>query len=223
MTRRILKSSAYPVPLSSTEEAERHLDHLRQLREIRDGKIKADRQRREAAQTEAPTNLRPALLKEFLDLYQARTKPQQRGLQFEGLLRKIAELEKLEVTGPFRCLGEQIDGGLKYDGENYMIEAKWHDKSASTEPLYAFAGKVEGKMYGRGVFVSVNGFMPDPVQGLMRGKALKTVLVDGEDLVLVLEGHINFAQMLDEKVRAAQLRGEIYVHPITKTVKLKPS
>jgi hypothetical protein len=29
--------------------------------------------------------------------------------------------------------------------------------------------------------------------------------------------------MLDEKLRAVQLRGEIYVHPITKTVKIKPS
>jgi hypothetical protein len=50
-------------------------------------------------------------------------------------------------------------------------------------------------------------------------KALKTVLVDGEDLVLVLEDQVTFRRMLDEKVRAAQLRGEIYIHPITRAAK----
>lgn len=76
------------------------------------------------------------------------------------------------MIGAFRCTAEQIDGGLKYEGENYLLEAKWHDRSASTEPLYAFGAKVEGKMYGRGIFVSINGFMAEPVAGLMKGKAI---------------------------------------------------
>ena len=96
-----------------------------------------------------------------------------------------------------------------------MLEAKWHDRSASTEPLYGFASKVEGKMYGRDIFVSINGFMPDPVAALTKGKAIKTVLVDGEDLILVLENHLSLTKMLDTKVRAAQLKGQIYIHPIT--------
>lgn len=45
--------------------------------------------------------------------------------------------------------------------------------------------------------------MPDPVEALASGKAIKTVLVDGQDLILVLEGHIDFRKMLDVKVRAA--------------------
>jgi len=201
------------------QTADRHLGHLRQLVEIRDAKIKSERQRRDAAATAAKPVSRQALLDQFLDLFQERLRPQERGLAFEKLLLQMADLEDLEVTSSFRCTGEQIDGGLKFDGENYLIEAKWHDKSASTAPLYTFAGKVEGKMYGRGVFVSVNGFMPEPMRSLKTGKALKTVLVDGEDLVLVLEGQISFRSMLDEKVRAAQLQGEIYVNPITKKPK----
>ena len=39
--------------------------------------------------------------------------------------------------------------------------------------------------------------------------------MDGEDLILILEKHITLARVLDVKVRAAQLKGEIYVHPIT--------
>jgi restriction endonuclease Mrr len=129
-------------------------------------------------------------------------------------------MEALEVTHPFRCTGEQIDGGLKYDGENYLIEAKWNDRSASTSPLYTFAHKVDGKMYGRGLFMSVNGFSPDPVRALLKGKALRTVLIDGEDLTLALEGHLTFTKMLDEKIRAAQLKGQIYIHPLRKAPKI---
>lgn len=42
-------------------------------------------------------------------------------------------------------------------------------------------------MYGRGIFCSINGYSPDSVQALKNGKALKTILVDGADLVLITE------------------------------------
>ena len=199
------------------KSAEYQLNHLRQLVEIRDGAAKDARQRRDAAEqrAQASSSARDALRARFLELHGGSIRPQERGFKFESLLRELLVLENLEAVGSFRCVGEQIDGGLKFDGENYLIEAKWHEKSASTEPLYAFAHKIEGKMYGRGVFVSINGFMPDPVRALTNGKATKSVLVDGEDLALVLEGHLTFKSMLDCKVRAAQLRGEVYIHPIT--------
>ena len=119
------------------------------------------------------------------------------------------------MTEPFKVNGEQIDGAVKYDGEHYLIEAKWQDKVASNEPVYQFVGKVEGKMYGRGLFVSINGFSDHVVTSVVAGKAIKTIFVDGEDLVLVLEGHLSFTQMLDRKVKAAQTKGLIYVHPIS--------
>lgn len=202
--------------------ADRHLEHLRQLVEIRDSKIREERRRREATEQQKQTTgeTRQSLLGEFLDLYREGGKAQERGYRLEKLLQELAKLEELEVTEPFRCVGQQIDGGLKFDGENYLVEAKWHDRAASTEPLFAFAGKIEGKMYGRGVFVSINGFMPEPVQGLLRGKAIKTVLIDGEDMILALEGHITFKKLLDTKVREAQLKGEIYVHPLSKKPKV---
>jgi hypothetical protein len=41
---------------------------------------------------------------------------------------------------------------VKYDGEHYMVEAKWQEASAANEGVYQFSMKVEGKMYGRGLF-----------------------------------------------------------------------
>ena len=74
-------------------------------------------------------------------------------------------------------------------------------------------------MYGRGIFISVDCFSRNVVRSLVIGKAIKTVLVDGEDLVLVLEEQLTMAALIDAKVKAAQTRGLIYVHPITGAAK----
>ncbi len=136
---------------------------------------------------------------------------QRRGYLFEEFLKKVFLNEGIEVTEPFKIVGEQIDGSIKYDGEHYIIEAKWHDKWSASDGLYQFAAKVEGKMYGRGIFISVNGFSPDSVQALTIGKALRTILIDGGDLVLITEGIYTLKEMLDNKIKAAQTMGRIYV------------
>jgi hypothetical protein len=69
-------------------KAQESLDHLRELQEIRDGRIKQERERRaaeDAARREPQVSLRE-LLQEFLALHSGRTDPQQRGYALEGLL-----------------------------------------------------------------------------------------------------------------------------------------
>ena len=74
-------------------------------------------------------------------------------------------------------------------------------------------------MYGRGLFISVNGFSQNVIQSLVAGKTIRTLFIDGGDLILVLEGHLNFSSMIDKKVKAAQTKGLIYVNPITGQIK----
>ncbi|MDB5971109.1 MAG: restriction endonuclease family protein [Hydrocarboniphaga sp.] len=197
--------------------ATRNLDHLKQLQEIRDAKIKVDRERRanhEAARQQ-PTTTLDELHVEYLDLLAHKISRQQRGYALERILAELARLSRLETTEAFRVNGEQIDGAVKFDGEHYLIEAKWQEKSASNEPVYQFASKVGGKLYGRGLFISVNGFSSEVVRSLVIGKEIQTLFVDGEDLILILEGHLSFRDMMDRKVKAAQTKGLIYVHPIS--------
>ena len=197
--------------------AEKCISHLRQLQELRDAQIKADRIRREREQIKRQRperNLRE-LLEEFLRLHAGKLKPQERGYALERVLVELAKVESLEVTEPFTTHGEQIDGAVKYDGEHYLVEAKWQDISAANEPVYQFVGKIEGKMYGRGIFVSVHGFSSNVIESIVQGKVIKTIFVDGEDLLLVLEGHLAFRAMIETKVKAAQTRGLVYVHPIS--------
>lgn len=200
-------------------EAKRNITHLKQLQEIRDQKIKQERQRQdELERKRKDISISINELKDiFLNLFSGKDQDgnkidnQKRGYLFEAFLRKLFLNEKIEVTEPFKITGEQIDGAIKYDGEHYIIEAKWHDKWSASDSLYPFAAKVEGKMYGRGIFISINGFSPDAVQALITGKALRTILVDGGDLVPITENMYTLRKLLDNKIKAAQTMGRIYV------------
>lgn len=201
----------------SQAEAVRSIEHLRQLQEIRDHKIKIERQKREKREQElqSPKKTLDELKNLHISLIKGSMPAQRRGYEFERLLQELSKLSKLEVTEPFRVKGEQIDGAIKYDGEHYIIEAKWQEKEAANEPVYQFAAKVDGKMYGRGLFFSVNGFSSNVVQSLIIGKVIRTIFIDGADLMLVFEGYLSFSQMIDKKVKAAQTQGLIYIDPLT--------
>jgi len=198
-------------------EAEQAINHLKQLQEIRDHKLheqRKERQRKEDAAREPSATL-PDLKSKFIGLLQGEELGAKRGYVLEEVLLSLSKLSSLEVTEPYRVNGEQIDGAIKFDGEHYIVEAKWQDKAAANEPVYQFAGKIEGKMYGRGLFFSIHGFSDQVVTSLVTGKAIKTVFIDGADLVLVLEGILSFTEMLDRKIKAAQTKGLIYIDAVT--------
>lgn len=140
---------------------------------------------------------------------------QKRGFEFERVLRELIKVAGIQVTSSFRITGTQIDGSLKYDGENYNLEAKWTDSPVDDNALTSFTAKLGVSMYSRGFFVSVNGYTKGALDILRRLQTKNLVLIDGEDLILVLNEFITFQDMIDRKVRAAQTRGEIYVHPVT--------
>lgn len=203
-------------------EAEQAISHLRQLQEIRDYQILEQRKARERKEAAAktPNTTLPNLKDKFISLLQDQVVGAKRGYALEEVLRELSILHTLETTEPYRVNGEQIDGSVKYDGEHYIIEAKWQDKAAANEAIYQFAGKIEGKMYGRGLFISVHGFSEHVVTSLVTGKAIKTVFIDGGDLIMVLEGYLTFTEMLNRKIKAAQTKGLIYIDAITGRSKL---
>jgi len=203
-------------------DAERSITHLKQLQEIRDYRIQQERKARAAkeAASQSPKQTISDLKEKYIALIQGSLPPARRGDELEKMLQELGKLSSLEVTEPYRVNGEQIDGAIKFEGEHYLVEAKWQDKASSNEPVYQFVGKIEGKFYGRGVFISVNGFSNNVVTSLVHGKAIKTIFVDGEDLMMVLEGFQSFSEMLDRKVKAAQTRGEIYIHAVSGKAKV---
>ncbi|MBA3525383.1 MAG: restriction endonuclease [Sphingomonas sp.] len=145
---------------------------------------------------------------------------QARGKLFEKFLQELFNRQSINMGDPFNLTGEQIDGTFKFEGENYIVEAKWQDAATSTAQLYQFAHKVDGKMHGRGLFVSVNAFSHDGIKAIVHGKMIKTILVDGEDLSHVLEGRLTLVELLDYKIRAAQTRGDVYVCAVRNAPKI---
>ncbi|MDC6378856.1 restriction endonuclease [Pseudomonas graminis] len=158
------------------QEAERAINHLKQLQEIRDHRIHEQRKEQERRENEdrTATTFLAHLKAQFIALLQGSLTGSKRGYALEGILHELGRLSALEVTEGFRVNGEQIDGAIKFDGEHYLIEAKWQDKAAANEPVYQLATKIGGKMYGRGLFISIHGFSDHVVTSLTAGKALKT-------------------------------------------------
>lgn len=209
--------------------AKSNITLLKQLQEVRDYQIKKQREKRkEKEEILNKSEVTLQRLKELLiNLHAKKDKDgqtinnQKRGYEFENFLRQLISYEGLGPSSAIKIKGEQIDGYLKYDGENYIFEAKWQNQQTSSDALYHFAHKIDGKLYGRGIFISYNGFSEDSLYSLTQGKPLKLILIDGQDLTLVVEGLITFKDLLNKKIKAAQTMGKIYVNPIDMRSKVK--
>lgn len=155
-----------------------------------------------------------ALNAEFLQLTtSSELTPQQRGFKLEKLFFELLHLSELEHKKPYRTQGhEQIDGHFKYEKFDYLVEVKWTQETTKQPELSVFDGKIRGKAQStRGFFVSANGFDPNAVQKYS-GDSPRIILMTGEDLALVLNGQVLFADLLQAKVDAIVRLGSILFH-----------
>jgi hypothetical protein len=137
--------------------------------------------------------------------------PQQRGYRLERLLRTLFELCDLDPRASFKIVGEQIDGAFAFEGTDYLFEAKWQQEMVSAADLDVLAGKLSRKLDNTlGLFLSVNGFSEDGVKAHSSGRRLM-ILMDGSDLMAVLEGRIDLVQLLLRKRREGSQTGNIYL------------
>ena len=141
---------------------------------------------------------------------------QQRGFDLEKLLKQLFDLFDLDPRAAFRISGEQIDGSFSFEGTDYLLEAKWQNMPIGAKELDSLASKLSRKLDNTlGLFVSINGFSDNAVNTHSSGRRL-VVLMDGSDLMAVLEGRIDLVQLLLRKRRNAAETGNIYtkIHEI---------
>ena len=87
---------------------------------------------------------------------------QKRGFAFEKFLNSLFTLFDLEPKESFRIVGEQIDGAFTFDGNDFLLEAKWQEKPVDLGDLYKLGGKIEGRLkLTLGLVISMNGFTAD--------------------------------------------------------------
>lgn len=135
---------------------------------------------------------------------------QQRGYAFEKLFVELMKISGIPIEEPFKIVGEQIDGAIKYGGHYYLIELKWTKSKSAHKEISSLYLKVEGKMEARGIFVSMNGYSNEIIESLPRGKKLTTLLLDGMHISNVIFGRYTFQELMEHSLSQASLKGEIY-------------
>ena len=147
---------------------------------------------------------------EFFELVSS-DNPQQRGFSLEKVLKGLFGLFDLDPKSSFRITGEQIDGAFSFEGTDYLLEAKWQQEPVAAKDLDGMAGKLSRKLDNTlGLFLSIEGYSEDAVKTHSSGRRL-ILLMDGSDLMAVLEGRIDLAQLLFRKRRKASETGNIYL------------
>lgn len=141
---------------------------------------------------------------------------QRRGYALEKLLYDIFELFDLDPKASFRIVGEQIDGAFSLEGTDYLLEARWRNAPSDIGQLDGFASKVTRKLENTlGVFLAINGYSGQAIQAHTKTRP-NIVLMDGADMMAILEERIDFVTLLIRKKRHAAQTGNIYlrVHEI---------
>ncbi|MDT4329001.1 restriction endonuclease [Methylomonas sp. MS20] len=136
--------------------------------------------------------------------------PQKRGYMFEKFLNELFLAFDLDPKKSFKIVGEQVDGAFTFDNQDYLLEAKWQKEPIQAGDLFDFGGKIDGKFKAAlGLFISINGFSPDSTK--VSSPIIKSmILMDGSDLMAILENRTSLKDMLFRKRRHATEKGEIY-------------
>ena len=120
------------------------------------------------------------------------------------------KVHQIPVEEPFRVVGEQIDGAIKYDGHYYLVELKWQKTKSNQKEIASLFLKAEGKLEARGIFIAMEGFTSECLESLPKGKTLKVLLLDGVHLTSVIFGNYSFSELMEHSISQASLKGEIY-------------
>lgn len=149
--------------------------------------------------------------REFIDLHNASDR-QKAGLQLEKVLNRLFALHGLAPREAFRIVGEQIDGSFELDHEIYLLEAKWQHNPSPAADLYVFREKVTGKSkFTRGVFLSINGVSKDAQEAITKGKQPTFFIIDGYDMMMLLEDSMDLAAFLRCRQRLLAEEGRVSV------------
>jgi hypothetical protein len=182
--------------------------------QIREEEKKAEKKREEAHKKLLQVNAVQEKLKEINSEFLAlltEENAQKRGYRLEKVLKELFELFDLDPKASFRITGEQIDGAFTFEGTDYLLEAKWQKTPVDAKELDSLAGKLSRKLENTlGLFLSINGYSEDAVKAHSSGRRL-LILMDGSDLMAVIEGRIDLVQLLLRKRRKAAETGNIYL------------
>lgn len=135
---------------------------------------------------------------------------QKAGYSLEDLLEKLFPVFDLEYRKSYRTETQQIDGHFKFEGFDYLVEAKWRADKPNENEIGGFKRKIDTKLEStRGVFISINGFREEVIKSF-EGVGNNILFFSGEDFTHVLEGRIDLDEVLRKKIDKAAQEGIAY-------------
>jgi len=147
------------------------------------------------------------VLKEIFNQLTIKKDLQQRGYDLEKLLNELFLLYELDPRGSFKNYGEQIDGAFTFDGTDFLLEAKWK-RQVDRGDLASFCYKVESKLkMAVGLFVTMEGLTKEAISPEFKS----IIIMDGLDIISILEGRVSLPDLLYKKRRRATETGKIFV------------
>lgn len=136
---------------------------------------------------------------------------QQRGFMLEKLMNRLFLLNDLDPKSSFKITGQQIDGAFSLDGTEFLFEAKWTKSPINSAELAVFKEKVKSKLENTlGLFLSIGGFSEDGLIAFQSSDKVM-ILMDGLDLISILENRISFIDLILRKKQIAAREGRIFV------------
>jgi hypothetical protein len=203
---------------SKARQAQEAIDALRKLLQGHDQDFQNHReaQQRKAAargQAERAAGVRQKLA-ELRAAYNSLlcAKPQERGYMLEKMIKELFDVFDLDPRASFRVVGEQIDGAFTFDSTDYLFEGKWQTHPIGAADLDSLAGKLSRKLDNAlGMLLSINGFSTGGIKTYSSGGRRTILLMDGMDLMAVLDCRISLPDMLLRKRRHASQTGDIYL------------
>lgn len=134
-----------------------------------------------------------------------------KGYAFESFLNDLFEYYDLDPRRSFKISGEQIDGAFTFENIDYIVEAKWQVDLVNAGDLYKFAGKISAKLkITLGLYISFNGYSNEALS--VDAPGIKSmILMDGRDIMAILEERIDLTDLLYRKRRHASETGNIYL------------
>ncbi len=135
---------------------------------------------------------------------------QRAGYSLEDLLERLFPVFDLEYRKSYRTETQQIDGHFKFEGFDYLVEAKWRADKPNENEIGGFKRKIDTKLEStRGVFISINGFREEVIKSF-EGVGNNVLFFSGEDFTHVLEGRIDLDEVLRKKIDKAAQEGIAY-------------
>ncbi|MBI2713336.1 MAG: hypothetical protein HYX37_02630 [Rhizobiales bacterium] len=207
------------------QEAREAIERLKRQhvedRQERDAQAAREREEREQKErerdaiaqrrAEQKAGQRDGLMRQFEQMV-GQTDRQARGFALERLLNDLFDHEDLAPRGSFRITGEQIDGSFAWGNQTHLLEARWRDAPVAGDGFATLDYKTSGKTVDtRGLFISINGYSKEALQGLAKKGELRFVCLDGAHLMRCLQPGGSLRKTLEEVWRHAGETGEAFL------------